>query len=125
MAKNLSVAYGMKKRNDAKCMAKGGMVNEKLDPGYEPEHTESLVAEIMKKKKMAKGGMVSDDAIDTMNDSGPKEEAYSKSADDLLAWESDLDSGYADNNDKSNEEEEMARKKERLAAAMKEFRSRG
>lgn len=118
MKKDLAVAYGMKKRNGMKmsaggmaCMSNGGMVDS--------EDIDSMVGEIMKKKIKP-----SDEAIDDMGGGGPEVEAYSKSGDDLLAWESDFDASYPDNNNKGNEDQEMARKKERLAAAIKDFRSR-
>lgn len=52
MEKNLSIAYNVMKRN--RRMAKGGMVNEKMDPTHEPKHTVGFPI------KLAHGGMTRD-----------------------------------------------------------------
>lgn len=62
MKQSLAIAYAVKRRNKKSSggmasYAKGGEVNEKLHPSYEP----SSIVKAMRAKKMSEGGMVEDD----------------------------------------------------------------
>lgn len=107
MKKPLGVAYGIKRRN-SKMMSSGGMVNEKMDPGYEPDDVDSMVDAMMKKQKMAMGGEV-ESMEPGMEDMG---------VDDMFAMDPMKEPSWSEGNEIGNEEEEKARMKARMRAIM-------
>jgi hypothetical protein len=93
---------------------KGGYVNEKLHPEYEPVK-DSMVEELMRRRrKMSKGGEAG------MNDMGPLAEGYEDSDmhdEDFLSQDGDQEEfpGDHSSNEFGNEDQEEARRQMRKA----------